>query len=147
MCVLQTCFLDTSLCCGNNQSTWSWFQLRGFTTVHKALPTNPVMTNQRLWSHFKYWNNLRCPSWWCIFLSFHSSWGIRYKTYLPGCAWQWPYLAFCFQERLSSLAWEESRDEGTSFRPLFPLPPTGDKGTQTLRDGTVRWNTGLDFVF
>ena len=81
-----------------------------------------------------------------------SSWGIRDKTCLPGCALRWPCSAFCSHEMLSSLAWEESRDEGTSCwslpQPLaFPQIPRGGARDRTLWGGTVRWNTGLDFLF
>lgn len=128
MCVLPTCFLDTSQYCGNNQGSRSWFQHREFTTVHKALLWQITGCEVNLQFKFdKHYCDLWYSAWLCIFLSFHSWWGIRYKTYRPGCAWQWRCLAFCSQERLSSLAWEESSDKGTSFwslpQPLFLLLP------------------------
>ncbi len=138
------------------QSTWSYgLSSQGLPQFTGLYLRNLLWWNQRLWSNFHYWNDESLESVVvsnriCIFfLSPCSSWGIRDKTCLPGCALRWPCLAFCFQERLSSPAWEESRDEGTSCwslpQPLSPSPtpsPHRDKGADFKR-----WHCKMEHGF
>lgn len=82
-----------------------------------------------------------------IFFLLFSSWGTRDKIFPFGCAWRWRCLASSFLERRWCPVWEDSRDEGNScwtptLGPLFS--PHQKQMDQTFRDGTVRWNTGLE---